>query len=112
MALSDTAIRQVKSGPKLRKLFDGGGLYFLVTPAGGKWWRLKYRFGGKERLLALGTYPEVGLRQARERRDQARKQIAASVDPAVERKAAKAALVRSEAGTFEAVGREWFEKFS
>jgi integrase len=112
MALSDTTIRQVKSGPKPRKLFDGGGLYLLVTPSGGKWWRLKYRFGRKERLLALGTYPEVSLRQARERRDQARKQIAANINPAVERKAAKAALVQGRPGTFEAVGREWFEKFS
>jgi len=112
MALSDTAIRQVKSGPKPRKLFDSGGMYLLVTPSGGKWWRFKYRSGGKERLLALGTYPEVGLKQARERRDQARKQIAAGIDPGVERKAAKAALVQRGVETFEAVAREWFEKFS
>ena len=73
MPLSDTAIRKAKPTDKPYKLADEKGLFLLVTPAGGKWWRLKYRFGGKEKLLALGKYPEVGLKDARERRDDARK---------------------------------------
>jgi integrase len=110
--LSDTAIRQAKPTVKPRKLFDASGLYLLVAPTGGKWWRLKYRFAGKERLLALGTYPDVGLKQAREKRDAARKLVAAGIDPGAQRKAAKAALVQRTEGSFEAVAREWFEKFS
>ncbi|MGC1399527.1 tyrosine-type recombinase/integrase, partial [Candidatus Binatus sp.] len=110
--LSDTAIRQAKPALKPRKLFDAGGLYLLIAPTGGKWWRLKYRFGGKERLLALGTYPDVGLKQAREKRYAARKLVADGIDPSAQRKAAKAALVQRTDGNFEAVAREWFEKFS
>jgi integrase len=107
--LSDTTIRSTKAGVKPRKLFDGGGMYLLITPMGGRWWRLKYRFAGAEKLLALGTYPEVPLRDARERREAARKLIAAGVDPGAERKAAKAARAT---GNLEAVAREWFKKFS
>jgi len=59
--LSDNAIRHAKPGLKAYKLFDGGGLFLLVTPGGGKWWRLKYRFGGKEKLVSHGVYPDVGL---------------------------------------------------
>lgn len=107
--LSVSAIRNAKPDAKARKLFDGLGLYLLVTPNGGKWWRWKYRFGGKERLLSFGTYPEVGVREARDKRDVARKLIAAGVDPGVERKIEKA---KRGAETFEGVGREWLEKFS
>jgi integrase len=110
--LNDTAIRRARTGTKPRKLFDGSGMYLLLTPGGGRWWRLKYRFGGAEKLLALVTYPEVALRDARERREAARKLIAAGVDPGAQRKAAKAALIAQETGNFEAVGREWLEKFS
>ncbi|MCB1909801.1 MAG: DUF4102 domain-containing protein [Rhodocyclaceae bacterium] len=76
MALSDTAIRALKPCEKNLKIADGQGLFLLVTPSGGKWWRLKFRFAGKEKLLSLGTYPEVGLKAARERRDEARKLLA------------------------------------
>jgi integrase len=110
--LTDTAARQAKSGPTARKLFDAGGLYLLVTPSGGKWWRFKYRFGGKEKLLSLGTYPEVSLKGAREARAEARKLLGAGRDPGAERKAVKTALVRQVAGSFEAVAREWFGRFS
>jgi integrase len=110
--LSDTAIRQAKPALKARKLFDSGGLYLLIAPTGGKRWRLKYRFAGKERLLALGIYPDVGLKKARDKRDAARKLIADGIDPGAERKAAKAALMQREGGSFEAVAREWFKKFS
>ncbi len=109
--LSDTAIRQAKPRPTPRKMFDGQGLYLLLNPSGGKYWRLKYRFGGKEQLLALGTYPEVGLKAAREKRDGARKQIAAGLDPSTERRVAKAKM-KVGGGSFEGVAREWLEKYS
>jgi integrase len=110
--LSHTAIRRAKPTQKARKLFDAEGLYLLVVPTGGKWWRFKYRFAGKEKLLALGTYPEVTLKEARERCHEARKKLGAEIDPSAERKAAKVARVARETGGFEAVAREWFEKFS
>ena len=81
MPLTDTAIKNAKPSAKPLKLFDGGGLFLLVTPNGGRWWRLKYRFGGKEKLLSLGTYPEVSLKDAREKCDDYRKQLAAKSDP-------------------------------
>ena len=92
-------------------MFDGGGLYLEIAPAGGKWWRLKYRFGGKEKRLSLGVYPDVGLKVARERRDDARRLLANQVDPGEHRKATKAARVESAANSFEVVAREWFSKF-
>jgi integrase len=118
MPLTDTAIRNAKAGKKPVKLFDGGGLFLLVTPTGGKWWRLKYRFGGKEKLLSLGTYPDVPLAGrkdkagtwidgARERRDRARTLLANGVDPGAARKAEKAAVGAAAASSFEAVAREW-----
>jgi integrase len=112
MPLTDTAIRQAKPATKARKLFDGAGLFLQVSPQGGKWWRLKYRFAGKAKLISLGIYPEVSLKQARDRRDEARKLLAEGIDPSGERKAQKAKLLRDESGTFEAVAREWFAKFS
>ena len=75
MPLSDTAIRNAKPAKKAKKLFDGGGLYLEVAPSGGKWWRLKYRFDGKEKRLSLGVYPEASLKDARDRRDEARKMM-------------------------------------
>jgi Arm DNA-binding domain len=76
MSLSDTAIRNVKADQKSKRVFDGRGLYLEVSPAGGKWWRLKHRFDGKEKRLSLGVYPEVGLKDARERRDKFRREPA------------------------------------
>jgi integrase len=110
--LSDSAIRNAKPRLKAYKLFDGGGLFLLVNPNGGKWWRFKHRFAGKEKLISFGVYPDVGLKQAREARDEARKLLAARIDPSVHRKAIKAALINQEAGGLEAVSREWFHKFS
>ena len=107
MALSDVKVRNEKPGAKQKKLFDGDGLFLLVTPNGGKCWRFKYRFGGKEKLLALGTYPEVPLADARQRRDEARRQVAAGVDPGEVRKAQKAARGEAAANTFEVIAREW-----
>jgi integrase len=111
MPMTDTKARNAKPKDKQFKLFDTDGLFLLVSPAGGKWWRFKYRFGGKEKLVSLGTYPEVSLSQARERRDAARKQVADGIDPSQARKALKAAKTQ-DAKTFEVVAREWHTKFT
>lgn len=111
MPLTDTAIRSAKPGEKTQKFFDGGGLYLEVAPSGGKWWRLKYRFGGKEKRISLGVYPDVGLKDARERRDEARKLLANDIDPGENRKVQKAAKSEKSANSFEVVAREWFAKF-
>lgn len=108
--LSETKIRNAKSKAKPTTLFDGGGLFLLVTPSGGKLWRFKYRFGGKQRLLALGIYPEISLADARRRRDDARRNLAAGVDPGAIRKAQKAAD-SAETETFEVIAREWHTEF-
>ena len=110
MPLTDTAIRSAKPQAKPFKLFDGGGLHLIVTPTGGKWWRWKYRFGGKAKGLSFGVYPDVSLKSAREKRDAARKQVAAGVDPGAARKAEK--LAQAGAESFEAIAREWHAKFS
>jgi integrase len=110
MALTDIAIRNTKPGAKPFKKGDGGGLFLLVTPAGGKLWRLKYRVAGKEKLLALGSYPEVSLSDARKRRDEARKELATGKDPSRERQRKKV-RARSEAGnTFWAICGEYCSK--
>jgi integrase len=112
MPLTDVKARNAKPGEKQVKLSDSGGMYLLVTPNGGKCWRLKYRFGGKEKVLALGTYPEVSLADAREKRDTARKQLAAGIDPGEVRKAQKAAMNAESENSFEVVAREWHGKFA
>ena len=112
MPLTDTAIRNAKPAEKAKKLFDGGGLYLEVAPSGGKWWRLKYRFGGKEKRLSLGVYPDVSLKDARERRDEARKLLANEIDPSEYRKAKNAAKVERAENSFEVIAREWFAKHS
>jgi len=112
MHLTDTAIRKAKPGDKPFKLFDERGLFLLVTPSGGKWWRFKYRFDNKEKLLSLGVYPDVGLKDARERRDEARRLLANGTDPNEHRKARKAAKDDQAANSFEVVAREWFAKHS
>jgi integrase len=115
MPLSDTACKNAHKHAKASdgkpfKLSDEKGLFLLVKPQAdgcGKWWRFKYRFEGKEKLLSLGTYPETSLAQAREKRDEARKQIAAGIDPGENRKAVKAAKAESAANSFEVIAREW-----
>ena len=86
MSLTDTTIRNAKSGKKPVKLSDDRGLYLLVSPAGGKWWRMDYRFSGKRKTLSMGVYPDVGLKEARGRRDEARKLLADGIDPGEHRK--------------------------
>lgn len=112
MALTNTTIRNVKSGRKSAKLFDERGLYLEVSPSGSKWWRLKYRFEGKEKRLSLGVYPDVMLKDARDRRDVARKLLADGIDPSENRKAQRLAQADRAANSFEVVAREWFAKYS
>lgn len=111
MPMNDTKARNAKPKDKQYKLFDNYGLFLLVAPSGGKWWRFKYRFEGKEKLISMGTYPEVSLAKARERRDAARRQVAEGIDPSDTRKALKAAKLQDE-NTFEVVAREWHAKFT
>ncbi|MEG1787486.1 MAG: integrase arm-type DNA-binding domain-containing protein, partial [Citrobacter sp.] len=106
MALSDVKVRSAKPEAKAYKLTDGEGMVLLVHPNGSKYWRLRYRFGGKEKMLALGKYPEVSLADARARRDEARKLLAHGVDPSENNKAVKVEQ-EQEAITFEVVAREW-----
>ena len=110
--LTNTAILKAKPKAKAFKLFDGGGLHLEVTPTGGKWWRIKYRFDGKEKRLSLGVYPDVSLKDARERHDEARKLLAGGIDPSEHRKAARSIRADRAANSFEAVTREWYAKHS
>ena len=110
MPLTDTSIRSIKAKGRAFKLFDSLGLYLEVSPAGGRWWRWKYRFGGKEKRISFGVYPDVSLKAAREKRDAARQQLAAGIDPGEARKAQK--LAQAGAESFEAIAREWHAKFS
>jgi len=109
MSLSDAKVRNVKPRTKPYKIADGEGLFLLVTPAGGKYWRLKYYFADKEKLLALGVYPEVTLADARERRAHARKVLAAGNDPGEAKREAKRIVIQKHANTFEVVAREWHQ---
>jgi integrase len=109
-SLSDAAARNAKPKAKPYKIADGEGLFMLVMPSGAKYWRLKYFFGGKEKLLALGVYPDVALAEARDRRVQARKVLAAGNDPGVAKKQAKQLATAKAANTFEAVAREWYDQ--
>lgn len=127
MPLTDTAIRNAKPSPKPYKLFDERGLFLIVTPSGGKWWRFRYRFGGKEKLLSLGIYPDIPLasrtikdaeigktrkiKGARELRDDARELLAQGIDPGENRKAQKATKQNRAANSFEVVAREWYAKY-
>jgi integrase len=109
MPLTDTAVKNSKRKAQSYKLTDGDGMYLLVQPNGGKYWRLKYRFAGKEKLLALGVYPEITLQTARKRRMEARELLAHGTDPAAARKAEKRAARVLAENTFEAVAQEWYE---
>lgn len=114
MALTDTKVKNAKPAEKQFKLFDGDGLFLLVVPTGkskgGKRWRFKYRFNGKEKLLALGTYPEISLADARTRRDDARKLIAKGIDPGEVKKAAKSEQAERLANTFRKLALDWYER--
>ena len=110
--LSNLLIHKTKPQAKILRLSDGRGLYLEISPTGGKWWRFKYRLAGKEKRISLGVYPDVPLAAAREKREEARRQVAAGIDPGEQRKAAKVALVEGTENTFETIAREWFEMFA
>jgi len=110
MPLTDTTIRNCRPREKTFRLFDGGGLYLEVSPNGGKWWRLKYRFDGKEKRLSLGVYPTVTLKVARERREEAKKLLSGGVDPGANRKVARLARIDQASNTFEVIAQEWLSK--
>lgn len=110
MALTDSKIRQLKAGEKDAKISDEKGLYLLIKPTGAKLWRVKYRFAGKEKLLALGSYPEISLKVAREKRDSARSQLANGIDPSELRKVNKLRAKEASANSFEAIANEWYAK--
>jgi integrase len=112
MPLTDTVLRQAKPGPKPIKLSDERGLFLLLQPSGGKLWRLKYRIDGKEKKLSLGSYPDVPLKEARRRRDEAREAIAAGIDPAEQKKRAATAIAEQARNTFASVASEYLEKAS
>lgn len=110
MKLTDAKVKALKPRNRPYKVADGRSLYVEITPAGGKLWRLKYRIGGKEKRIALGKYPEVSLRKARDRAHEAREQLADGIDPGEARKAKK--ITQSGADSFETIAREWFARFS
>lgn len=108
--LTDTSIRNAKPKEKPYKLADSGGLHILVTPNGSRLWRLKYRVGGIEKLLSFGAYPQVSLKEARDKAFEAKQDLSSGIDPSQAKKVQKAST--SGADSFEAVAREWFGKFS
>ncbi|MGE6497927.1 tyrosine-type recombinase/integrase [Cupriavidus metallidurans] len=112
MPLTDVQIRGATAQPKQYRLADAGGLYLEVRPNGGRYWRVKYRFAGKEKALTLGTYPEVSLREARAKRDAAKKKLSDGIDPSEAKQAEKRTLRLNAENSFDAVAREWHAKFA
>lgn len=110
MPLTNLAIQAAKAVDKPLKLFDGRGLFLLVTPNGSKGWRFKYRFHSKEKLISLGTYPEISLAEARGRLEECRRQVARGVDPSEFRKLHRSRNLEQAANSFEAVALEWLAK--
>lgn len=109
MSLTTLQIKASEPSLKPFKLYDQDGLYLVVTPAGGRYWRFDYRYGGKRKTLALGTWPRIGLKEARDRLSDARSQLSKGADPGMAKKIARLTRIGSERDTFEAVAREWLE---
>jgi len=113
MPITHVAIVNAKPREKPYRLFDGRGLYLEISPSGGRWWRFKYRFDGKEKRLSLGVYPDVSLKEARDHLDDVRRKLRAGIDPGAERKIQGMVFQAPPSGaTFETVAREWFGKHS
>jgi integrase len=108
MPLTVLQVDKAKPKEKDYKLSDERGMFLLVTKAGGKHWRLKYRFDGKEKALSIGSYPDLSLKDAREIRDKARNQLAKGIDPSAEKQAKKYSSAVSAANSFEVIANEWF----
>lgn len=111
MALTDTAIKKLKADGKATKVADEKGLFLLVKPTGAKLWHWKYRFQGKEKLMAIGGYPDVSLAQARDKRDEGRRLLAAGSDPMAQRREARVAMQIAMEDSFEAVARKWWDSW-
>ncbi len=109
--LTDTRIKTAKPQEKLYKLADERGLHLSVYPNGSKLWQMRYRFEGKEKTASLGKYPEISLAQAREKRDQLRKQVIAEIDPVQAQRQLKAAKKVAREHSFEAIARTWFDSW-
>ena len=110
MKLTDTYLRALKATGQVQKKADGGGLYIHVSPTGGKLWRMAYSFEGKQKTLSFGAYPAVSLRDARQKREEAKEQLAKGIDPGAHKQAVKAATRAEYENTFEIIAREWFAK--
>jgi hypothetical protein len=111
MPLTDVKCRSSKGQIRPYKLSDGGGLYLLVNPDGARYWRLAYRWHGKQRTLALGIYPAIGLMEARAGRDDAKRSLSANVDPSAIKRERKRAAKIASGNTFEIVALEWHENW-
>ena len=112
LPLSNLTIRSLVSNSKVTRHYDERGLYLEVSPRGDKWWRLKYRFRGKEKRLALGVYPTVTLKDARERRDASRLLLSKGIDPSHRRRELKGTQTEEGRNSFQLITQEWFEKYS
>ena len=110
MPLTDVQIRKAKPADRLYKLTDGGGLYLAVSPAGGKVWRLRYEIGGKEKLLTIGPYPDIGLQEAREARSVQKRLLRDGKDPSAEKSRRRRAAIIPASVTFEHLAREWHDE--
>jgi integrase len=112
MKLTDTFLRGLKAAKKVQKHSDGGGLYLHVSPAGGKLWRMGYRFEGKQKTLSFGAYPAVSLKDARQKREEAKAQLAQNIDPSTHKQAVKTAARAASNNSYEIIAREWFAKYA
>ena len=110
MKLTNTQVKNAKGKEKRYRLFDGGGLYLEVSPSGGKWWRYKYRFDGKEKRISLGVFPDVNLKEAREKHFESRKLLDRGIDLTENKRAIKASRVENAQNTLEVLAREWHVK--
>lgn len=112
MKLTDTFVKRKQGNEKVQKYSDGGGLYLYITPEGKKSWRMGYRFLGKQKLLVIGPYPAISLKEARERREAAKKLLVDNIDPSTAKQEAKLAAASAAKNSFELVTREWLDKYS
>lgn len=110
--LTALQVEHTKPGSKPVRLYDGRGLYLEISPTGGRRWRFRYFVARRERRMSLGPYPELSLKEAREKREELRKQVAAGTDPGEIRQLTKLALVNGSGNTFEAIAREWHQMYS
>jgi len=108
--LTDTTVKQTRAKQKPFKLADGNGLFILIQPDGKRYWRLAYRYAGKQKMLALGVYPDIGLKEARSGREKARALLAQGIDPCDAKRQEKLTRHYAAENSFEAVANEWFEK--